>query len=410
MRRRPLTLALATVALGASLLGGPAVADPTDGAGGGAGGDVDTGKPGSIPSRDTPSRDWESRGPVNPFAPGPDQPRTSTERFYAGERYTGMFADPSVTQAGSRFTAVATNHDGLNLNLMTSPNLRDWFPRKGLPNHRRWSDWPGYNDAMPTRPAWAAKVPRGERKDGFSLWAPSVAKVGSRWVAAFSAATHLETATRVRRSCIGLATSRSPIGPFAHVSSKPLVCYPPSPRGVIDPDILRLGDGRTFLLWKREGIPNKADSEPALMVQQLSQDGTRLKSGSRRYALMELVRGTWKGGVIENPSMINHQGHYYLFYSAHDWYSSHYATGYAECDTPLGPCADMTHDRPLLASGPLAKGPGGGDGFVDKAGRLRLAYAAWDAGRVGPTGTNARMLHVATLARRAGRLTVTARG
>lgn len=405
MRTRSRGVLPALVAAGLVLAlaagGGPAVADPDV-----PGPDA----PGSVPSRDMPSRDWGSRGVPDPFASGPDEPRTSTERFYAGERYTGMFADPSVVRVGQRFVAVATNHDGLNLNLMTSPNLRDWFPRQGLPNHRRWTDWPGYNDAMPTRPAWAARVDKGERKEGFSLWAPSVERVGSRYVAAYSAATRLETATKVRRSCIGLATSRSPVGPFAHVSRRPLVCYPPSPRGVIDPDLLTLGDGRTFLLWKREGIPNRPDSEPALMVQQLSQDGTRLKAGSRRHALLELVRGTWKGGVIENPSMTRYRGLYYLFYSAHDWYSSDYAVGYAECASPVGPCVDRTHQRPLLASGPRAKGPGGGDAFVDRAGRLRLAYAAWDRGRVGPTGTNARMLHVATLQRRGGRLRVAARG
>jgi len=404
MSTRP-TLALATLASGlalaVSLLGGPAVADPEP---------ADPDAPGAIPSRDTPSRDWQSRGVPDPFASGPDVPRTSTERFYAGERYTGMFADPSVVRAGKRFVAVATNHDGLNLNLMTSPDLRSWFPRPGLPDHRRWTDWRGYNDAMPVRPAWAARIDKGERKDGFSLWAPSVARIGGRWVAAFSAATRLETATRVRRSCIGLATSRSSIGPFTPTSSRPLVCYPPSPRGVIDPDLLRLPDGRAFLTWKREGIPGRADSEPALMVQQLSQDGTGFRSGSQRRELLELVRGTWKGGVIENPSMIAHRGRHYLFYSAHDWFTARYAVGYAECETPLGPCVDRTHQRPLLASDARRKGPGGGDAFVDRAGRLRLAYAAWDRGRVGPTGTHARRLHVATLQRRAGRLRVVARG
>lgn len=336
-----------------------------------------------------------------------DVPRTNTERFYAGEPYTGMFADPAVMRVGGRFYAVATNHDGLNLPLMSSTDLRTWRPRAPLTDYRRWTDWRGYNDALPGRPAWAASIATTS-KPQFSQWAPSVARVKGRFVAAYSAAQTLETPRRPRRSCIGLAVADRAAGPYVPVSREPTVCYPPSPRGVIDPDLHVTPDGTAYLLWKQEGVVDR--SEPKLMVQRLSADGLRLKAGSRPVELLPLVRGTWKGGVIENPSMVRHGGRTYLFYSAHDWYSADYATGYAECAGPLGPCVDRTHARPLLASDGAVKGPGGADAFTDREGRLRLAYAAWDPGRVGPGGTHARMLHVARLQRVGGALRVAERG
>ena len=45
--------------------------------------------------------------------------------------------------------------------------------------------------------------------------------------------------------------------------------------------------------------------------------------------------------------MIRYAGRYYLFYSGAGYANSSYATGYAICDTPLGPCRRVS-DRPLL--------------------------------------------------------------
>lgn len=321
-----------------------------------------------------------------------DAPGTSSERFHAGEPYTGMFADPSVLRTQGRYYGVATNHDGLNLPLMTSEDLATWTPRAPLADAEAWTGWSGYNDAMPTRPAWAVQA-QADRANRFSQWAPSLARVGDTYVAAYSAARTLDD---LRRSCIGLATSETPEGPYAPVSDEPTVCFEGSPRGVIDPDVHVLRDGRAFLLWKQEGIVDV--QEPALMVQRLSRDGTRLKTGSQPRRLLELVRGTWKGGVIENPSMVRHHGRTYLFYSAHDWHSGDYAIGYATCRGPLGPCVDRTHDAPLIASDETVAGPGGADAFTDLDGGLRLAYAGWQPGRVGPYGDHARTLRIATLA------------
>ena len=70
----------------------------------------------------------------------------------------------------------------------------------------------------------------------------------------------------------------------------------------------------------------------------------------------------------------------------------------------VGPCTRMGR---LLSTGPYLAGQGGATPFVDRAGRLRLAYHAWRNGQVGYPSTAAacgraagcpqRRMYVATL-------------
>ena len=53
------------------------------------------------------------------------------------------------------------------------------------------------------------------------------------------------------------------------------------------------------------------------------------------------------------------EGRYVLLYSGGWWESAGYATGYATCDSPLGPCAKVTTERPLHTNGGGVAGPGG---------------------------------------------------
>jgi beta-xylosidase len=326
-----------------------------------------------------------------------------TTRFLARESYVGTFADPSVMRVGKRFIAAATTTANLNLPVMTSKDLVTWRPRAALPDHGRYSSWPMYNDAMPIKPTWAATTARREKVLLMSQWAPSLAKVRDHYVAAYSAAVRLEP----RHSCIGIAKSATPLGLYQDTRSEPLVCFKRAPLGAIDPEVfVDPVSGKPFLLWKQEGIPG--EQPPMLMIRRLKPSGTGFKQGSRKVKLATRDQ-SWEGGVVENPAMIHHAGRYYLFYSGNAWQTGSYATGYAICDTPQGPCTKPL-DEPLMVSGAGMAGPGGADPFVDFQDNLRLAYAAWDTGRIGP-GNGFRRLHVATVsARDNGRLRVTALG
>jgi hypothetical protein len=64
------------------------------------------------------------------------------------------------------------------------------------------------------------------------------------------------------------------------------------------------------------------------------------------------------------------------------WNTGSYATGYALCDSPMGPCR-KTGSRPVIDSDGEMAGPGGGEVFTDLDGGRWLAYHAWHAGVVG---------------------------
>jgi hypothetical protein len=88
-------------------------------------------------------------------------------------------------------------------------------------------------------------------------------------------------------------------------------------------------------------------------------------------------------------------GTYWLVYSGAYWATSRYAMGYAQCDTPLGPCHERTGDGPWIATDGAAVGPGGGQVFSGPDGVLRLAFHAWTGGPGYPSGR--RTLHIETI-------------
>lgn len=127
-----------------------------------------------------------------------------------------------------------------------------------------------------------------------------------------------------------------------------------------------------------------------IYAQHLSPDGRSLRGEPVRLITRDQV---WEEPLIENPSMVHHDGKYYLIYSANWWESEHYAVGYAVCDTPLGPCRKPL-DQPILQANTREAGPGGAAFFQDHAGALWLAYHAWTAPDVG-YARGQRSLHLA---------------
>jgi hypothetical protein len=202
------------------------------------------------------------------------------------------------------------------------------------------------------------------------IWAPGVAQIGGRFVAFYSARERLDR----DRFCIAVATSSSAIGPFEDHTSAPFWCDT-DPNGSIDPQPFVDTDGTPYLIWKSEGVPGSTPTR--LWSRQLDAAGTGWAAGSAPSELLRTSQA-WEGSVIENPSMVRWQDRLYLFYSGNEHRSASYATGYAECATPLGGCAKSA-TNPILASFGDRLGPGGPAAFVDLQGRLQLAYHWWNA-------------------------------
>lgn len=326
-------------------------------------------------------------------APAPTAAVESDEtRFYAGVPYTGEYASPQVLVDKGRYYAFATTEDGLNLPAMHSDDLATWIPRDPLPDYHLYRSWKLFNDAMPQPASWATTAFRAGA-ERYAVWAPAVAKMGRRYVAAYAVMVNWKK----QRLCISLAYADHPEGKYADRSSKPIVCSSDT-RGSIDPDLIKVGK-RNFLIWKNSGVRGSKPTQ--IWVRELNGSATAFRTGSTAHHLLT-TQQPWEGNVIEAPDMIRYDGRFYLFYSGNSYTTRRYATGYAICQKVTGPCR-RARNKPLLATNGAVVAPGGAAPFKDLRGRLRLAYHAWSAAEVGATTPAIcgecppRRLHLATL-------------
>lgn len=278
--------------------------------------------------------------------------------FEPGKPYDQNFPDPAIVLVGDTYHAYSTTTGGAALPVMTSSDLITWTAR---------------GDALGTGPSWAPTT-----SVGWSVWAPTVVELPTGgFLAAFAA----QTGNGARR-CIALATASSPLGPFTAVGSAPFVCEP-DPNGALDPFLIVDDDDVPWLIWKNEGVapghPTLASRRTGFWSRQLTDDGVAWRSGSSVHFLMETTEAErpWQGTLVENPAMAAWDGSYFLTYSANQYDSTAYATGWARCSTPGGPCSQPSI-HPLLSSDDDRLGPGGPAPFVDKSGVLRLGYHAWN--------------------------------
>ena len=232
------------------------------------------------------------------------RPLLATSSTYANPIVPLDFPDPFVLNDGGTFVAYATNANGGNVQVTSSPDLRTWM---------------FHQDALPNLPVWA--------RPG-KTWAPSVLRTGPGSYVLFFTARHRTGNV----PCIGSAKGPTAYGPFASTSSQPIVCQP-SRGGSIDPSPFVDAFGRPWLLWKSEGI---VGSEPTrLWSRPMTLDALAFAGPANHLAKQDLG---WEGDIIENPSMVKARGAHFLFYSAGRWQDASYGIGFAVCDGPGGPC------------------------------------------------------------------------
>ena len=143
--------------------------------------------------------------------------------------------------------------------------------------------------------------------------------------------------------------------------------------GTIDPSPFRDGD-KLYLYFKNDG--NCCDKPTYFWVQELAPDGLSLVGQPTRLIRNEAL---WEGSVVEAPTMVQHEGKYYLFYSANNYAGVEYAVGYATCDLPTGPCTKAP-ENPILKSRmtpPLVVGPGH-QAIVQVKDQTWIVYHAWN--------------------------------
>lgn len=276
-----------------------------------------------------------------------------------------------------------------------------------------WNQGP--RDAMPARPAWVDPAE-------WEIWAPSVIEIGNQYVMYFSAARGGPTNDEHNDKCIGRAHSSTVMGPYTP-EPHPVYCgrpaegakagLPPSNwwgRSALDPEVIRAADGQLYLLMAL------GRSHENIGVVRLDGAGNVIGGVNATPTVLAWQFLPWhdgsdnstlgSGAFLENPSMIHDPATntYLLFYSAGQWYTSSYVTGFARCTTPMGPCSLDTRG-PFLRNGNGRTGAGGLTAFRDGTGTARVAYASWQQGRenqVGSVGQYKRQTHWMTLALGAG--------
>lgn len=257
--------------------------------------------------------------------------------------YKADFPDPFVLHAGKYYYAYATAGVQRNIQEIRSTDL---------------VHWKNNTDALPVTPRWIDS----------NTWAPSVIRLNNgSYVMYYSG--H-DQALNVE--CLGMATSKTPAGPFTDRSSKPFFCQS-SQGGNIDPYVRRDSNGSLYLYFKNDG--NCCGDPVYLWGVRLSQDGrtflgkpTKLTTDSQ----------SWEGPLVEAPTMWKHGGKYYLFFSGSAYDSMSYASGYATCAGPLGPCRQYG-GNPILHTHPGCQGygPGSQDIITDARGQDWIVYHAW---------------------------------
>lgn len=274
----------------------------------------------------------------------------------------GDAPDPHVLRVGSTYYAFTTMSGFDSVPVWRSDDLTTWT-------------WVG--DGMPTNPAWT---------EWGHTWAPGVIEAGGRYVLFFAGRDSASG-----QQCVGVASSDRPEGPFT-AADRPLVCDVAA-GGSIDPYPFPDHDGSAYLYWKTDA--NAIGNRCSLWGARLTPDRLAVEGDP-----VELLRedATWEHPTVENPAMVLFGGTYFLFYSGGWWESARYATGYATCATPLGPCEKQTTAEPWLATVDGLVGVGGATFFTTENGTPLMAAHGWTEAAVGYELGGARQLVVVPLA------------
>jgi hypothetical protein len=280
--------------------------------------------------------------------------------------------DPDVMRVGSTYYAYTTGTTwGNHIGVLTSTSPAGGFHT--ITGHSYGST------ALGPLPSW-------EKVD--TQTSPGVFFWGGRYMMYYDA---LDTATGL--TCLTVATSATPVGPFRDTSTGPFLCQHDY-AGSVDPSPFIDANGQPWLYWKSN---DGSSAMPAyLWGAPLSSDGMSIAAAPMVMLSQDTSAHPWES-TIENPAMVLVGGVYELFFAGGGWNSTGYAEGYAVCDGPSGPCA-QPQAGPILSSYGSVAGPGGATLFTDGSGGWWMAYHGWTSGCTSYSCGGARELYTAPVA------------
>src|SRR5579884_1300363 len=271
------------------------------------------------------------------------------------------FPDPDVLIApNGTYYAYATQtmkaHQWINLQVARSRDLVHWH---------------FLGDALPVKPAWAAKTQ--------DFWAPDVVREGDRYIMYYSAKPDVALTDTKQGMCLGVATASVPAGPFIDIGH-PLQCG----EGFVNIDPTEFDDpttGKHLLYWGSGFEPIK--------VRELGSDLVSFAPQSEQLDLVapNPVKGAFPV-LVEGNWVLRHEGWYYLFYSGDNCCGpkAHYAVMVARSRNATGPFETLEQAMGRQHSIILKKNrrwiaPGHNSTITDRSGHDWIVYHAVDVHR-----------------------------
>ena len=238
-------------------------------------------------------------------------------------------ADPFILLDNGTYYAYGT-HNRNGIEYYTSNDLRHWR-YGGIALHK--------NNSYGTK--W--------------FWAPEVYNIGSKYYMYYTAE---------ERICV--ATANSPKGPFKQAEKVSML---PNEHA-IDNTLFIDDNGKPYLFYVH--IKNGFH----IKVAELEQDYITIKQNTITHCIKPKQR--WEqveGKVNEGPSVIKHDGTYFLLYSGNGYKSQKYGIGCATAKSIHGPWRKLA-ENPIFQFPKGLVGVGHGAPFFDKAGKLHYVFHA----------------------------------
>lgn len=264
------------------------------------------------------------------------QQKSTQEQVAENNKETLFLADPTIFLDEGTYYLYGTNSPE-GFQVYTSEDLIHWT----IPSEAK--------DGLALR--------KGDAYGEKGFWAPQIFRHNGQYYMVYTANENL-----------AVAVSNHPAGPFKQNKQTPIK----APTRQIDPYVFFDDDGKIYLYHVRLTDGNR------IFVAEMTDDLKEIKEETVTECIVavneweDTQKVEWT--VAEGPTVLKHNGLYYLFYSANDFRNIDYAVGYAVAESPYGPW-EKTTDSPIISRHLVGyNGSGHGDFFRDKNGDWKYVF------------------------------------
>ncbi len=262
-------------------------------------------------------------------------------------------ADPMMFRETNSSTGGATYYlAGTSLSRFKSQDMVHWQRLSNWSSVNQAKNWPGSGN-LPISGVWACELIK--KAPTYYLYFSAVKPSGDKRV-------------------VYVATSSNVEGTFT-IQPTPVVEL--ATNNAIDPHPFLDPASGSYYLYYTQDQGTDPQHIARIYGMRLSDDLLGLRSGTSPSLCLEAQTQSWEYRWLEGPSVREHNGYYYLFYSTQCYCGESYSVGYATASTPLGGAWTKYAANPVLkldssalgkVSGPghigLVKGPDGAEDWM----------------------------------------------